>query len=59
MEGHIDEAEKKRRLAINELDKVLGRVGELTECLAKKNYLIKLQEGKRPERSTKDKMLKR
>lgn len=51
MEGNIDSAELKRKDAIEDLDKVLRRVGELTECLAKKDYLIKLQQGKRPERS--------
>ena len=59
MEGSIDSAELKRKEAIEDLDTVLRRVGELTECLAKKDYLIKLQQGKRPERSEEDAMMKR
>lgn len=48
MQGNVTEAEQKRRKTIHDLDSILGRVGELTSCLAKKDYLMKLQ-SKRPQ----------
>ena len=48
MQGNVTEAEHKRRKTIQDLDSILGRVGEMTSCLAKKDYLMKLQ-SKRPQ----------
>ncbi len=40
------------------MNKILGRVGELTGCLAKKDYLLQLQ-GQRPKKREDDGLLKR
>ena len=57
MQKEIDAAELERKASIVALDGILGRVGELTGCLAKKDYLMKLQ-SKRPQRSEEDRRLK-
>lgn len=49
MQALFSEAEQLRSNNIHELDQVLKRVGELTVCLAKKDYLLQLQ-SKRPQR---------
>ncbi len=53
MKALFSEAEKHRWDTIHDLDSILKRVGELTVCLAKKNYLLQLQ-SKRPQKREED-----
>ena len=54
----MDRASHVRRRAIDGLDSILGRVGGLTDCLAKKDYLIQLQKN-RPEHSSQEESSRR
>lgn len=52
------EVDRSRWRTIRDLDSVLKRVGELTVCLAKKDYLLQLQ-SKRPQKREEDVKKKR
>lgn len=58
MRGLFNEAEVLRLNAIKELDGILKRVGTLTGCLAKKDYLLQLQD-KRPAKREEDVKLRK
>lgn len=58
MRGLFEEAETQRLKSIRNMDDILKRVGELTGCLTKKDYLLQLQ-SKRPAKREEDIQLRK
>lgn len=58
MKVDFEAAKSKRSGSLGELQTILSRVSDLTHCLGKKEYMLKL-ESKRPKRSEEDVILKR